>query len=230
MCGRFTLRSPANILVEQFRLATVPQLAPRFNIAPTQPVAVVRQPPGGQQRQLSLLRWGLIPAWAADPSHGPQWINARAESVAEKPAFRSAFKRRRCLVPADGYYEWQKIGPRKQPHYIRLRDGRPFAFAGLWEAWRGREGQESPPLETCAIITTQSNELTRPIHDRMPVILDCEDYELWLDPQIQDPRQLQGFLRPYDSARMAADPVSTYVNSVRHDDPQCIAIQRELEF
>ena len=228
MCGRFTLRTPTNILVEQFRLGSAPQLALRFNIAPTQPVAVVRQSPEDSQRHLSLLRWGLIPAWAKDASIGARMINARAESVAEKPAFRSAFKRRRCLVPADGYYEWQKIGSRKQPHYIRMRDDRPFAFAGLWEQWRGEEGQDAQLLETCTIITTESNELSRPIHDRMPVILDTEDYGLWLDPEVEDRGRLERLLRPFESAKMVADPVSTYVNNVRNDDTKCIAIQREL--
>ena len=147
---------------------------PRFNIAPTQSVAVVRQSGGKETRQLCLLRWGLIPAWAKDPSIGARLINARAETVAEKPAFRSAFKSRRCLIPADGYYEWKKTGSRKQPYYLRLQDERPFALAGLWDRWNG--GGKDAPLETCTIITTEANEITCPIHDRMPAILAEDDY------------------------------------------------------
>jgi putative SOS response-associated peptidase YedK len=152
-------------------------------------------------------------------------INARAETVAEKPAFRSAFKRRRCLVPADGYYEWKKIGKQKQPYYIRLRGDEPFAFAGLWERWRDAEDQA---LDTCTIITTNANSLTRSIHDRMPVILDSADYDIWLEPTEQEKDKLLQLLQPYESGEMVVDPVSQHVNNVRNDDPACIEILKSL--
>lgn len=167
MCGRFTLRVPAAELVEIFRLLRRPDVQPRYNIAPTQPVAVVRRIDRG--RELSMLRWGLVPSWAKDPKIGARMINARAETVATKPAFRTALRRRRCLVPADGFYEWAKsAGGTKQPHYITRRDGRPFAFAGLWESWDGPDGSS---IESCTIVTTEANDLVGRIHDRMPVIL-----------------------------------------------------------
>ena len=228
MCGRFTLRTPANVLVEQFQLATAPDLLPRFNIAPSQPVAVVRQPPDACGRSLTLIRWGLVPFWAKDPAIGNRMINARAETIAEKPAFRTAFQRRRCLITADGYYEWRKSGGRKQPYYFRMRDERPFTFAGLWECWAGAESAGGGPLETCTIITTRANELSRPIHDRMPAILQEAGYDVWLDPAVHDRRRLAPLLAPYDSASMIADPVSTLVNNPRNDEPSCIEIQREL--
>jgi putative SOS response-associated peptidase YedK len=213
------------LLVEQFLLPIEPDWSPRFNIAPTQPVAAVRLGETGGQREGVLLRWGLVPGWAKDPAMGSRLINARAETVAEKPSFRSAFKRRRCLIPADGYYEWQKTGSRKQPFFIRLKDERAFAFAGLWESWdKGGEG----PLETCTIITTESNELTADIHPRMPVILDPRDYPVWLDPAVDDRRQLEPLLKPYAASDMQLDPVSIYVNSPRNEGPDCIRVQREL--
>ncbi len=217
MCGRFTLRTPANLLVERFMLDSTPDLAPRYNIAPTQDVAVVRATPEAG-RQLALLRWGLIPSWAKDPKIGNRMINARGESVAEKPSFRSAFKRRRCLVLADGYYEWRKIGKAKQPYWIRMQDERPFGLAGLWETWRGGDDI----VESCTIITTSANELTKQIHDRMPVILDDGDYELWLDPSVQDRQLVEPLLRPYDDGEMTFDPVSTVVNSPKNDRAECI--------
>lgn len=192
-------------------------LQPRFNIAPTQPVAVVRFGPGA--RQLAWLKWGLVPSWARDASIGNRLINARAESVADKPAFRTAFRRRRCLVLADGFYEWRRTGAKKQPFFIRLRDDRPFAFAGLWESW---EGADHSSLETCTILTTGPNELMKPIHDRMPVILASDDYEHWLDPAVQEPEQLAPLLRPYPSDAMLALAVGTHVNNPRNDGPECI--------
>ncbi len=218
MCGRFTLRTPANLLVERFMLDSTPDLAPRYNIAPTQDVAVVRATPEAG-RQLALLRWGLIPSWAKDPKIGNRMINARGESVAEKPSFRSAFKRRRCLVLADGYYEWRKIGKAKQPYWIHMQDERPFGLAGLWETWRGGDDDI---VESCTIITTSANELTKKIHDRMPVILDDADYELWLDPSVQDRQLVEPLLRPYDDGEMTFDPVSTVVNSPKNDRAECI--------
>jgi putative SOS response-associated peptidase YedK len=224
MCGRFTLRTPATVLTQRLLfdldIQDVPDdLAPRFNIAPTQSVAVVRELEEGE-RCFNWLRWGLIPSWAKDPAIGNRTINARAETVAEKPAFRSAFRRRRCLVLADGYYEWRKEGKNKQPFYIRMRDEGPFAFAGLWERWS--PGANAEPLETCTLITTDANELTRPIHDRMPVILSPDDFATWIDPDLDDRDELLPLLRPYDSAAMRADPVSKHVNNAKHDDPECV--------
>jgi putative SOS response-associated peptidase YedK len=217
MCGRFTLRAPASVVAEQFALFEVPPFAPRFNIAPSQPVPVVRLARG---RELVWLRWGLIPAWAKDPAIGNRLINARAETVAEKPAFRAALRRRRCLVAADGFYEWQRTGKRKQPYFIRLRDDRPFAFAGLWESW---EAPDSSQIESCTLLTTEPNELMRPIHDRMPVILPADGYRVWLDPAMEKPERLLPLFRPYPAEEMTAEPVSTFVNSPAHEGPECIA-------
>ncbi len=226
MCGRFTLRTPANVLVRQFALAFEPELRPRYNIAPTQDVPVVRSSGGG--REWAQLRWGLIPSWAKDPSMGSRMINARSETVAEKPSFRAAFKRRRCLVVADGYYEWQKLGKIKQPYYIRMRDDGPFALAGLWETWRGLPAEASDPLETCTIITTAASEATRPIHDRMPVILTPADYDLWLDPDMEDRERIEPLLGPYEANDLIASAVSTHVNSPKNDDPECVKVLEEL--
>lgn len=218
MCGRYSLSASGEKLAEQFQLAEIPELAPRYNIAPTQEVAVVRQCAEG--RQLALLRWGLIPSWAKDPRSGARMINARAETVAEKPAFRSAFVRRRCLVPADGFYEWKRTAGGKQPFFFQMRDGRPLAFAGLWEQWKSPDGGQ---IESYTILTTDANELLRPVHDRMPVILPPAAYDLWLDPDVQKPDVLLALLHPYPEEAMTAYPVSMRVNSPANDDPQCIA-------
>jgi len=214
------LRAPASVIAEQFALFEVPPFTPRFNIAPSQPVPVVRLVPGQTEprRELVWLRWGLIPGWAQDAAIGNRMINARAESVAQKPAFRAALRRRRCLLAADGFYEWQRTGRRKQPHFIRMRDDRPLAFAGLWESWEGPD----QVVESCTILTTDANELMRPIHDRMPVILAPAAYEPWLDPTVQEPQQLAPLLVPYPSEPMTAYPVSTLVNSPTNEDPRCI--------
>jgi putative SOS response-associated peptidase YedK len=219
MCGRFTLTDPDQDLAEQFDLPEIPALEPRYNIAPTQAVAAVRVAAGGAVRELVLLRWGLIPFWAKDPEIGARLINARSETVAEKPAFRDAFKRRRCLVVADGFYEWQKQQGKKQPFYIRLRAGQPFAFAGLWERWRGAE---ESIVESCTLLTTSPNGLMQPLHNRMPVILQPRDYELWLDPGVVRAELLQPLLVPYPAEEMEAYPVSRRVNSPDNDDPRCI--------
>jgi putative SOS response-associated peptidase YedK len=165
------------------------------------------------------MRWGLIPRWAKDPSIGNRMINARAETVASKPAFREAFQGRRCLLPADGFYEWKRCGARKQPMYLRMLDGRPFAFAGLWARWRPEGGE---PVESCTILTTEPNELVADIHKRMPVILPPQDYGPWLDPETRDPARLSGMLQPYSAEEMIAYPVSTRVNRPEHDDPDCV--------
>jgi putative SOS response-associated peptidase YedK len=219
MCGRFTLRTPARDLVEVFELLREPQLSHRYNIAPTQKVAVVRQ--DGKSRELSMMRWGLVPAWSKDPKAGPPLINARAETVATKPSFRTSFKHRRCLIPADGFFEWQKKADSKTkiPHYIRMAKSRPFAFAGLWDRWRNGEGE---PLESCTIVTTEANDLMRPLHDRMPVILPEENYAAWLDPKNENLPELEALLRPYAAIEMTAFPISTMVNSPRNERPECI--------
>lgn len=188
-----------------------------FNIAPTQAVTAVRATAAGM-RELCSLRWGLVPAWADDLAVGNRMINARAESVATKPAYRQAFKSRRCLIVADGFYEWQKNGRQKQPYYIRLKDDRPFGFAGVWEKW----SKGNAPVESCAIITTEANELVAPIHDRMPVIIPPDAHDLWLSPQAQEIELLQSLLRPYQAAEMTAYAVSTRVNSPTYTASDCI--------
>ena len=224
MCGRFTLRAPASVIAEQFALFEAPPFAARFNIAPSQPAPVIRMRPDRTEgdrgsRELVWLRWGLIPGWAQDPAIGNRLINARAETAAEKPAFRAAMRRRRCLVVADGFYEWQRTGRAKQPFFIHLRDDRPFAFAGLWEAW---EGPDHSAIESCTLLTIGPNELMRPIHDRMPVILPPESYDLWLDPAMQQPDRLTPLLAPYPAEQMKTSPVSSLVNNPANDDPRCI--------
>lgn len=206
-------------IAEQFSLAMTPQLAPRYNIAPSQPVAAARQNRDTQQRELVHFHWGLIPSWAKDPAIGYKMINARSETVAEKPSFRNALKYRRCLVPASGFYEWQKVGKGKQPHYIQLMDGEPFAIAGLWEHWQSADGSE---IESVTLLTTSPNEVMRPLHDRMPVILHPDDYTLWLDPQTTQSDLLLPLLRPFPAEQMLAYPVSTLVNSPANDLPACI--------
>lgn len=221
MCGRFTLRTKAAELAERFLFEPVDGAAdwsPRFNIAPTQSVAAVRMKKDRDQRELAQLRWGLIPSWAKDPTIGNRMINARAETIADKPAFRAAFRRRRCLVLADGYYEWQKTDKGKQPFHIRMRDGRAFAMAGLWEIWHG----DGDPVHSCTVITTAANDLTAPLHDRMPVILHDDDCRLWLAGDESDLEKLQQLLQPFDSGEMAAMAVSTFVNNVRNQGEKCL--------
>ena len=219
MCGRFSLTAPGQLWFEIFGLSDPPAWAPRYNIAPTQPVPAGLVLPDQPRAQFRLLRWGLILSWAKAPGVGADMINARAETAATKPAFRAAFRRRRCLVLADGFYEWPRRGGRKQPFYVRLRDGRPFAFAGLWEHWEGSEGQS---IDSCTLLTTAPNALMRPLHHRMPVILDPEVYALWLDPAIQDADRLQPLLRQYPPEAMMAYPVSPRVNNPANDGPECI--------
>ena len=220
MCGRFTRSASATTLVQQFDLVSIPTWSPRYNISPTQEVLAVVGTTATAKRQAPLLRWGLIRMWAEEPAVGSRMINARAETVASKPAFRRAFKGLRCLVLADGFYEWQKQDRRKQPFCIRLRSGQPFAFAGLWERWAPQDGQ---PLDSCTIITTVANDLIQPLHIRMPVILPPRDCGLWLDPDVQDPERLQPLLHPYAADQMVAFPVSTQVNSPANDTSECIA-------
>jgi putative SOS response-associated peptidase YedK len=219
MCGRFSQAQIAELDREVFKLLQVPQLEPRYNLAPTQDAAVIRESVKTGQRVLGSLRWGLIPYWAKDPAIGNRLINARSETLLEKPAFESAFRYRRCLVPADGFYEWQKIGGTKQPYYLRMEDGHVFAFAALWERWQD-EGHR--PIETFTLITTEPNTLVEPIHNRMPVILARGRYDEWLDPCNNDMAGLSDLLTPYPAAGMTAYPVSTFVNSPRNEGPACV--------
>jgi putative SOS response-associated peptidase YedK len=215
MCGRFLLFSSGPRVAEEFDLTGFPELAPRYNIAPTQPVLAVRA--GGTGREAAVLRWGLVPPWSRDLKQAP--INARAETAPEKPTFRHAFRKRRCLVPADGFYEWAALGGRKQPFCFRPWDERPWAFAGLWERWEGPGG----PVENCAILTTEANELVRPAHDRMPVILPQQHWAAWLDRDAQDTAALVPLLRPYPADATRAYPVGPLVNNPRNDEPECLA-------
>ncbi|MBK8900866.1 MAG: SOS response-associated peptidase [Anaerolineaceae bacterium] len=224
MCGRFALMTSTEQLamlfdVPETAVAALPPSVPRYNIAPTQPVAAIRLGENGE-REFTFFHWGLIPSWSKDIKMGARMINARSETVTEKPSFRNAFKRRRCLIPADGFYEWQKQADGKQPMFIRPSDGaeRPFALAGLWEVWRDPDGSE---LQSCTIVTTTPNELMAAIHNRMPVIVEPEDYDLWLNPE-PDPEQGLHLLRPYPAEKMVAYPVSTLVNNPRNDTAQCI--------
>lgn len=219
MCGRFTLTASGETLAEAFNLDEAPAIQPRYNIAPTQPVAAVRLSPDAGKRELTFFQWGLVPSWSKDAQIGSRLINARAETVTEKPSFRTAFKRRRCLIPASGFYEWQRQGNRKQPMYVQAREGVVFALAGLWESWHGADGSE---LESCTILTTEPNELMRDIHNRMPVIIEPADYSMWLDPG-PNPEDALHLLRPYPADQMIASPISTFVNNPRNDTPECIA-------
>jgi putative SOS response-associated peptidase YedK len=260
MCGRFTLTTPTDEISEYFRIleglegSARGRLRPRYNIAPTQPVACVRRtatsdtepstPGGSPARELVELRWGLIPHWAKDLAIGSRMINARSESVADKPAYREAFRKRRCLVVADGFYEWKRLEGAKQPYFIHMEDRRPFAFAGLWARWKPRgdqldkivaPGKTDVPLsadgrvESCAFLTIGPNELTETIHDRMPVILPRKHWDTWLDPELQDADELSNLLRPYPANEMRAHPVSTHVNKSTNDDPACIEPLKRLK-
>lgn len=190
----------------------------RYNIAPSQPVAVIRLEGDPPRRGLDELRWGLVPAWAKDPSIGNRLINARAETLAEKPAFRSAFRSRRCLVVADGFYEWRPVQKRKQPYLVRRRDGRPFGMAGLWECWTAGDGSD---LLTCTIVTTAANRLMAPIHDRMPVLIAKHDEQTWLDPHAER-AALQDLLAPFPDDELETFAVSMHVNDPRNDDERCV--------
>jgi len=219
MCGRFVLTTPADAIAAEFAAMTGGLvLRPRYNIAPMQDVVVVRAVDG--RRTLCVLRWGLIPFWAKDPAIASRLINARSESAAEKPSFREAMKKRRCIVPASGFYEWRKEGKRNQPWYFRpSRPTALLAMAGLWERWRDPEGEIT---ETCCLLTTDANPVLAPVHDRMPVLLDRQGVERWLDPAEGDPEKLSDLLVPAPEAQLEGHPVSTAVNSVRNDDARNI--------
>jgi len=221
MCGRFTLTSVPDPYAEIFRIDEIPEMPPRYNIAPTQEVAAVRSRTDDAGRELVMLRWGLVPHWVGRIVERSPLINARAETLASKPSFEEAFRLRRCLILADGYYEWQKRSTGKQPWHMRMSDGSVFGMAGLWERWQGHDGTV---LSSCAIITTESNSLNQPIHDRMPVIVKPGDYDLWLDPTARRPSLLEPLLKPHSTGEgeMVAYPVNPLVNSVVNDSPACL--------
>jgi putative SOS response-associated peptidase YedK len=221
MCGRYAIYGPisrANRDTIEF-LGEEIEFQPTYNAAPTQKLPVLRATAGGG-RELRLLHWGLVPSWAKDPAIGARMINARSETVAEKPAFRAAFRRRRCLVPMCGFYEWQKSAGRKVPHYVQLLNTEIFAAAGLHEHWAGKDGAE--PIDSYTILTTNANEMMRALHDRMPVILHERDYEAWLDPKNDGAEALAKLLVPFPAEEMRAYPVSTRVNNTRNDEPALI--------
>ena len=220
MCGRYSVTLPPESIRKLFRYGNQPNLRTRYNIAPTQsaPVVRIREAAPKAERELVELRWGLIPGWAKEPGDGPLMINARLETVSEKPAFRAAFRARRCLVPADGFYEWKREDKARQPFRIHSADGGPMGFAGVWERWTGREGEV---IDSFAILTTEAQGAIREIHDRMPVMLDPAIYDAWLDPALADPRQVLDQIRLLPMESLVAEPVSKYVNAVRNDDPHC---------
>jgi putative SOS response-associated peptidase YedK len=214
MCGRYASTLPPEALRALFRYLEQPNFPPRYNIAPTQPIAIVRLVEGA--RHFALVRWGLIPAWVKDPRAFSLLINARGESVNDKPAFMNAMKYRRCLVPADGFYEWQREGERKQPYFVRRRDRAPIAFAGLWENWMGRNGEE---METAAIVTTTASRSIAHIHDRMPVIVPPEAFDIWLDPKVDAAMAAEAVIRPAPDDAIEAYPVTGAVNRTANDTP-----------
>jgi putative SOS response-associated peptidase YedK len=218
MCGRFSLTFTYDDLLEYFQLAQGLALEPRYNIAPSQQVAAVRVEEG--ERRLVLLRWGLIPCWAADPKIGYRMINARAETAHKTPAFRAAFRGRRCLIAATGFYEWDKMGGTRQPFHIQRADGNPLAFAGLWEHWEEKEGKEV--IESCTILTTTADGPVARLHDRMPVILEPEDFTLWLDPEERRVDRLRELLQPTAPGVLDMYPVSSFVNKAGNEGERCV--------
>ena len=219
MCGRFRLSRRKQVVLTHFESFSDEQdWEPRYNIAPTQPVAVIRRNAGKPALKLSLMRWGLIPSWARDSSGAASMINARSETAKSKPAFADALKYRRCLIPADGFYEWKRTGNSKQPYCFEVNDGALFAFAGIWDQWRDAIGTS---LTTCSILTTTPNAVTSAVHDRMPVILNPDDYHLWLDPGMRNVNVVCDLLIPFDSGQMRSYPVSSRVNHVANDDEEC---------
>jgi putative SOS response-associated peptidase YedK len=219
MCGRYRLSRRKQIIEEHFNAVSGDEdWGPRWNIAPTQPIPVIRQHPREPVRELSLVRWGLVPSWAKDSSGAASMINARSETASTKPAFRDAFKFRRCLIPADGFYEWVRTGKAKQPYCFEVNEGELFAFAGLWDRWKDARGNT---IETCSILTTAPNAVASAVHDRMPVILEPDGYDLWLDPGMRDAAAAIELLKPCDARLMRCYPISTRINRVANDDEGC---------
>lgn len=218
MCGRYVVNTTKEILKKKFKVKDVPDVKlERFNIAPTQDVIAVRSFEG--EREITTLRWGLIPSWAKDEKMASKMINARSETVTEKPSYRQAFQKRRCLIPTSGFYEWQKSKDGKQPFYFYMKENDLFAFAGLWESWRNTE---SEIIETCTILTTEANEVLKPVHERMPVIISESYYDLWLDEDARRQPERLELLRPFSASEMSSHPVSTLVNSPQNNDAACI--------
>jgi putative SOS response-associated peptidase YedK len=224
MCGRFTFAISPELLAEVFGVTNLEDLPRRYNIAPTQKVLTIRR--NGTGNWGSFLQWGLIPSWAKDPSIGSRMINARSETVHEKPAFRTAIRYRRCIIPTQGFFEWMGEDGKKQPLYIRMKNDSIMALAGIWDHWKNQEGET---LETCSILTTASNSLIQAIHDRQPVILHPEEYDLWLDREVTEPEKLLSLFQPYPPDLMEMYKVSPLVNSVRNDSPACIEPITEKE-
>ena len=226
MCGRFVQASSPELLVARFGVDEVaaPAHEPSYNVAPRASVYAVRDrsEEQGRRRSLSALRWGLIPSWAKDPKVGDRMINARAESLTDKPAYERAFRRHRCVVPAEGFYEWQRRGVRKQPIFIHRRDSEPMAFAGLWAAWRDGDAPDADWIRSCTIVTASANGTVAPLHDRMPVVLEERDWDRWLDPDAPDLDALAHLLRPAADELLVAYPVGTAVNSADNDGPQLV--------
>ena len=221
MCGRYRLSRRKEVLAEHFGVDDSDlDWEPRYNIAPTQPVPVVRSAGAGSKARISLMRWGLIPSWAGDAGIGARTINARAETAESKPSFRDPLRKQRCLIPADGFYEWQRAGKQKQPFCFEVGEGAVFAFAGLWDRWRGPSGEW---VESCTILTTTPNQLLADVHDRMPAILAPRQYERWLDPAMQDAGRALALIEPFEAAQMHRYAVSTLVNRVTEDGPGCSA-------
>lgn len=219
MCGRYRLSRRKQLVEEYFdSVSDEPDWSPRYNVAPTQPIPIIRQHPKEPVRELSLMRWGLIPSWAKAPSGAARMINARSKTASSKPAFRDSLKSRRCLIPADGFYEWARTGKSKQPYCFEVNDGELFAFAGLWDRWKDPSGNW---IKTCSILTTTPNAVTSPVHDRMPVILEPDSYDLWLDPGMSDGSAATDLLKPYDARSMRCYPVSSRVNHAGNDDEEC---------
>lgn len=215
MCGRYFLHSTADRLTQLFGEMPMPLLAPRYNIAPSQPVPIVRETPAGS-REMVLVRWGLIPGWSKGPDSRYSMINARAETVAQKPAYRSAFRYRRCLIPADGFYEWRAASDGKQPYVLRAHDRSPLALAGLWEHWQDANGNE---IESCAILVREANRQVRPVHDRMPVMIAAESFDLWLDIHAQKSQAIETLLAAQRAPELEVYPVGRGVNSPKNDAP-----------
>jgi putative SOS response-associated peptidase YedK len=228
MCGRYRLTAKERWLAEYFNLDPEDvEWAARWNIAPTDEVATIRQDRHGPKRIFAKMRWGMIPYWAKDMSIGAKTINAVCETAAEKPVFRESMKKRRCLIPADGFYEWKKIGPKKKQAFnIGMADDGLFAFAGLWDRWKGPNNKV---IESCTILTTDANALLKDIHDRMPVIIEKDDYDLWLDPGMTDPAKVSDLLKPFDARLMRVYPVNATVNKVGNDGPECAAESGTVE-
>ena len=218
MCGRFSLHTPESMIREAFNLERTEPLGleSRYNIAPSQDISIIRDTE--TDREMVMARWGLIPSWSKEPKTKYSTINARIESVAEKPTYRTPFKHKRCLIPADGFYEWKQVAGNKIPHHIRMKSSKVFAFAGLWDHWE----DESDSFDSCVIITTPSNEVMKPIHERMPVIIAAAHYDYWLDARINYKQEIMQYLNSAPSSHLTAYPVSTRVNSPRNNDERCI--------